>query len=237
MRTGSPLRSFAVVVAVCVMCAAVPAFAQSVPPQLTVAVGAPTPDLPANISAPAVAPPLPGACGSISQFATTNCQLTYHGITVYGTIDLGVAWQSHGTPFNGASVTGIEEFISKNGNRSLVSFAPNGLSNSNIGVKGYEEIVPGWAAIFDLQAGFDPYSLQLSNGPKSLMQNDGVALSRQTSNGDSSRAGQFYNGLGYAGISSPTFGTLTAGRQNSLTLDGVIAYDPLAASYAFSPLG
>ena len=55
--------------------------------------------------------------------------------------------------------------------------------------------------------------------------------------GNSSRAGQFYNGAGYAGISSTTFGTLTAGRVNSLTLDGVIAYDPMGASYAFSPIG
>ncbi len=41
----------------------------------------------------------------------------------------------------------------------------------------------------------------------------------------------------YAGVSSPTYGTLTFGRQNSLLLDGVIAYDPMGASYAFSPIG
>jgi predicted porin len=38
------------------------------------------------------------------------------------------------------------------------------------------------------------------------------------------------------GVSSP-YGTLTVFRQNSLTLDGVLAYDPMGGSYAFSPIG
>ena len=85
--------------------------------------------------------------------------------------------------------------------------------------------------------GFNPYSLRLADGPRSYIENNGVPLTAQTSNGDSSRAGQFYNGVGFAGLSSPTYGTLTFGRQNSLTLDGVLAYDPMGASYAFSPIG
>jgi predicted porin len=152
-------------------------------------------------------------------------------------VNAGVSWQSHGTPFNPSYGPGLEPLISSNLNRALWNIAPNGLSQSFIGIRGKEPFAPGWSFIFDLQAGFDPYSLQLANGPKSQLENNGVAAANQSSNGDSSRAGQFYNGVGYAGISSPTFGTLTVGRQNSLTLDGVIAYDPQAASYAFSLIG
>jgi hypothetical protein len=54
---------------------------------------------------------------------------------------------------------------------------------------------------------------------------------------DSSRAGQWFNGQGYVGVSSPTYGTLTVFRQNSLTLDAVFDYDPFSASYGFSPIG
>ena len=43
--------------------------------------------------------------------------------------------------------------------------------------------------------------------------------------------------MGYAGLSSPTYGTLTFGRQNSLELDGINAYDPMGGSYAFSVIG
>jgi predicted porin len=150
---------------------------------------------------------------------------------------MGVTWQSHGTPFNGTSVVGQEYLIQKNSNRAQWGLAPNALSQSNIGIKGNEPLGQGWAFVFDLQAGFDPYSLQFADGPHSVAQNAGVPPHRQNSNADSSRAGQFYNSVGYLGISSSTYGTLTVFRQNSLTLDGVLAYDPMGGSYAFSPIG
>ena len=64
-----------------------------------------------------------------------------------------------------------------------------------------------------------------------------VPLANQVSSADSSKDGQFFNTAAWGGVSSPTYGTLTYGRQNSLTLDGVIAYDPLAGSGAFSAIG
>jgi predicted porin len=193
-------------------------------------------DLPSTKPAPAP-PPILASCASPTDFITTNCPLTWYGITIYGNVDMGGGWQSHGTPFNRSIISGVEELVSKNSNHAQWLPVPGGLGQSTIGVKGKEELAPGWSFVFDLSLGFDPYSLTLANGPKSYFENNGVALTKQTSNGDSSRAGQFYNGVGYAGVSSTTFGTLTAGRVNSLTLDGVIAYDPMGASYAFSPIG
>jgi predicted porin len=194
-------------------------------------------DIMVTKAVPAKAPPPSAACGSLEDFVVTACPLSWYGITVYGTVDAGVTWQSHGTPFNGTSVIGQEYLISKNSNRALWGLAPNGLSQSNIGIKGNEPIAPGWAFVFDLQAGFDPFSLQFANGPGSVAQNAGMPLTSQNSNADSSRAGQFYNSLGYLGVSSTTYGTLTVFRQNTLTLDGVLAYDPMGGSYAFSPIG
>jgi predicted porin len=196
-------------------------------------------DIVATKAPPAVsakAPSQPPTCTSVEDFVVTACPLTWNGITVYGTIDGGVTWLSHGAPFNGTSAVGADYLIQKYSNRAQWSLAPNGLSNSNIGIKGNEPFAPGWAFVFDLQAGFDPYSLQLSNGPHSVVQNSGVPLTSQNSGADSSRAGQFYNSVGYLGVSSP-YGTLTVFRQNSLTLDAVFAYDPMGASYAFSPIG
>jgi predicted porin len=186
---------------------------------------------------PPAAVTAPAACGSLWDFIVTSCPLTWYGITIYGTVDTGVTWQSHGTPFNRTAHVGEEYLISKNSNRALWGLAPNALSQSVIGIKGNEEFAPGWAFVFDLEAGFDLYSLQLANGLGSVAQNAGVPLTSQNSNADSSRAGQFYNSVGYVGVSSPTYGTLTVFRQNSLTLDGVVAYDPMGGSYAFSPIG
>src|ERR1700730_7191550 len=178
----------------------------------------------------------PATCTSLEDFVVTGCPLSWSGITVYGTIDTGVSWRSHGAPFNGTSAVGVDYIIQKYSRGPRWDLGPNALSNSNIGIKGHEEFAPGWAFVFDLQAGFDPYSLHFSNGPHSEFQNIGVPLTSQDSYADSSRAGQFYNSVGYLGVSSP-YGTLTVFRQNTLTLDAVFAYDPMSASYAFSPIG
>src|SRR5271154_2357364 len=191
---------------------------------------------PPPAAAPASAAPL-APCDSLWDFVTTACPLTWYGITVYGTFDVGGGWLSHGTPFNGTSVVGQEYLVQKSSNRALWGLAPNGLSQSNIGVKGNEPIGAGWSFVFDVEAGFDPYSFQFANGPGSVAQNAGVPLTNQNTNADSSRAGQWYNSVGYVGVSSPTYGTLTVFRQNALTLDGVLAYDPMGGSYAFSPIG
>src|SRR5260370_16950395 len=114
------------------------------------------------------APPQPATCSSPEDFVATNCPLTWNGITVYGTIGGGVTWRSHGAPFNGTSAPGVDYLIQKYSRGQRWDLAPNGLSQSNIGIKGNEPLAAGWAFIFDLQAGFDPYSLHLPNTPHSV---------------------------------------------------------------------
>jgi len=101
------------------------------------------------------------------------------------------------------------------------SLAPNAMSQSGVGAKGTKPIGGDFSFVFDWRAGFIPTSFQLANGPGSLRSNIGVPLDQQTTNADSSKAGQWYNDVGYVGISSPSYGTLTLFRQNSLTLDGL----------------
>jgi predicted porin len=195
-------------------------------------------DLAPYTKAPAsTSPSATPSCSSVEQFFATDCPLSYYGITVYGTIDIGGGYETHGAPFNSHIVTGVEELVQKNSNRAGWYLTPNGLSQSNVGIKGNESIAPGLNFIFDLNFGFDPYSLRAANGPQSILDNNGLSAANQSSNADSSRAGQFYNSTGYAGLSSQKYGTLTVGRQNSLELDGVNAYDPMGGSYAFSVIG
>ena len=187
---------------------------------------------------PAVTPAAsPAPCGSLWDFVATACPLTWSGITVYGTVDVGGGYQSHGAPFSPIYTTGASYLIQKMNRTSMWGLAPNAMSQSNIGIKGNEPIGAGWSFIFDLEAGFDPYSLRFANGPGSQFSNTNVPLNQQNTNADSSRAGQWYNSVGYLGVSSPTYGTLTVFRQNALTMDGVLAYDPMGGSYAFSPIG
>lgn len=176
-------------------------------------------------------------CTDPWDFVATNCQLASHGITVYGTIDAGVGWQSHGAPFDPRSAVAASYLVQKQNRSPTWTLAPNALTNSTIGIKGTKSITEDVSAIFALDAGFDPYSLRFSNGPGSLAANAGIPQNQQTAFSDSSRAGQWFNGQGYVGLSSPTYGSLTVFRQNALTLDAVFDYDPFGASYAFSPIG
>ena len=183
-------------------------------------------DLPAYKAPPApdasAAPAAPAPCTNVPDFITTNCALAYYGVAVYGAIDMGVGYESHGAPFNSNIISGVTELVQKVSRPSGMWLqTPGGLTQSNIGIKGRETITPGLDFVFDLNFGFDPYSLTAANGPKSFLDTNGIPLAAQSSNADSSRAGQFYNSVGYAGVSSPTYGTLTFGRQNSLELDGV----------------
>jgi hypothetical protein len=160
--------------------------------------------------------------------------LTWHGITVYGMVDMGLTYQNHAAPLN--QDVGLAYLISKNSNRSYFGAAPNALSASVIGVKGDEELLPGLHGIFNLQTTFEPTSGKLFDGLGSIVQNNGLAATAQTTFADSSKDGQPLNTAAYAGLSSK-YGTLTYGRQNSLTLDGVLVYDPMGASGAFSLIG
>ncbi len=190
-----------------------------------------------NAMKAAPAPTPPPAAESSHSLLPDDGSLTYRGVTLYGTIDVGAAYQTHGAPLSDTAIFGVEYLIQKNSNKSIFSVAPNGLSQSKIGLKGTEELTDGLSAIFKLDTGFQPTSGELANGPGSVAQNNGVALNNQTTAGDSSRAGQDFNGEAWIGMKSAQYGTLTVGRQNSLMLDGVINYDPMGASYAFSVIG
>src|SRR4030081_3933052 len=187
-------------------------------------------------AAPAAAASAPKACTDPWSFIATDCALSWYGITVYGTGDVGVGCQPHGAPLDPRSAVGASYLIQKQNRSPRWSLSPNALSNSTIGIKGTEPIGGNFSVVFSLDAGFYPYFIRFSDGPGSIAANAGTAQIQQPAYSDSSRAGQWYNGQGFVGVSSPTYGTLTVFRQNSLTLDAVLDYDPFGASYAFSPI-
>jgi predicted porin len=163
--------------------------------------------------------------------------LTWNGITLYGVIDGGFAHQTHGATLSPDFYPGLEYMISKNSNKSIDSFAPNGLSQSKLGLKGTEPVGGEFSVVFNAEMGFEPQSGHLADALKALSNQDGVALANQKSGADGSRAGQFLNGQEYFGVDSKNYGTLTFGRQNSLLLDNINNYDPMGGSYAFSIIG
>jgi predicted porin len=168
--------------------------------------------------------------------------LTFHGITLYGIVDLGLQYQTHGAPISDYFPAGSADIVQKNSNHSVTGVTPSNLSQSRIGLQGNEPIVGDWSGVFKLETFFNPQSGDISDALKSLAQNNGrplgtqAAPGSQTTNLDSSIAGQTFQ-QAFAGISSKTFGTLTFGRQNTVLADGIAKYDPNFASQAFSLIG
>jgi hypothetical protein len=94
--------------------------------------------IPTTASATAASAPKP--CTGLWDFIATNCQLTWQGITVYGTLDMGGGWQSDGASFDPRSTSGASYKIRKMNRSPLWGLAPNALSLSTIGIKGAEPI-------------------------------------------------------------------------------------------------
>ena len=145
---------------------------------------------------------------------TDDGSLTWHGITIYGTYDVGVGWVSHGLPENGYNYEG-ESLVNRNGNHSQFLIAPNNLSQTGLGIRGKEELAPGWFAVFNASTGINPQSGQLANLAATNTADIGLPRSRYTFAGDGARAGQAFNDELYVGISSIQFGTLTAGLASA----------------------
>ncbi len=152
---------------------------------------------------------------------------------------MGYAFTSNGVPVSGSFYTGADYTIfgSRFASRPVSTITNNALEQSKIGLKIQENLFDGWAAIGRLETGFNPLSGEISDACASLLRNSGKTYAQFNTNGDGSRCGQAFNGAAYAGVTHPLYGALTAGRQNSLVLDGMGAYDPMALSYAFSILG
>jgi predicted porin len=178
----------------------------------------------------------PMGCASARDFLLSDCSLTWRGITLYGAYDVGVGWVTHGLPENGFNYEG-ESLVNRNGNHSRFLVAPNNLSQTQIGLRGKEQFLPGWSVVFNASTGFNPQSGNLANLGASNTINAGLPRDRYTFAGDGARAGQAFNDELYGGFSSAVFGTLTFGRQRSLGVDAMLAYDPAGGAYSFSFIG
>ena len=115
-------------------------------------------------------------CTSAHEFATADCALTWHGITVYGAYDAGFGWVSHGLPENGSNYEG-ETLVNRNGYQHRFLLAPDNLSQTGLGIRGKEEFVHGWSIVFNASTGIDPQSGLLANASATQTIDNGLPRS------------------------------------------------------------
>jgi predicted porin len=167
---------------------------------------------------------------------TDEDALTWHGITLYGVIDLGLQYDTHSAPFSSYRPAASGNIVRQNDSQSVTGITPSNMGQSRVGLHGVEALNDEWSAVFQIETFFNPQSGEIADSLKSLAVNNGRALAKQSIGVDGSSAGQAFQ-TGYAGLSSARYGTLTFGRQVTLLSEGTIKYDPNYNATAFGLLG
>ncbi len=167
---------------------------------------------------------------------TGDDSLTWHGITLYGVIDIGVQYDTHSAPFTPYRPSASGNIVRQNSRGSVTGLTPSNMGQSRVGLHGIEALNADWAAVFQIETFFNPQSGEIADSLKSLTVNNGRSLATQSVGVDGSSAGQAFQ-TAWVGLKSARFGTLTFGRQVTLLLEGTIKYDPNYNASAFGLLG
>ncbi len=167
---------------------------------------------------------------------TGDDSLTWHGITLYGVIDIGIQYDTHSAPFTPYRPSASGHIVRQNSRASVTGLTPSNMGQSRVGLQGTEALNEDWSAVFQIETFFNPQSGEIADSLKSLAVNNGRSPATQTVGVDGSSAGQAFQ-TAWIGVKSARFGTLTFGRQTTLLLDGTIQYDPNYNATAFGLLG
>ena len=148
---------------------------------------------------------------------TGDDSLTWHGITLYGVIDIGTAIRHPQRTVHPLPSGGQRQHRAPEQRRSVIGLTPSNMGQSRVGLQGIEPLIDDWSAIFQMESFFNPQSGEIADSLKSLAVNNGERLTAQSVGVDGSSAGQAFQ-TAWVGLKSGRFGTLTFGRQITLDL-------------------
>jgi predicted porin len=167
---------------------------------------------------------------------TGEDSLTWQGISLYGVIDIGVQYDTHGAPFTPYRPSASGNIVRQNSSGSVIGLTPSNMGQSRVGLQGVEGLSDEISAVFQIETFFNPQSGEIADSLKSLTVNNGRSLTTQSVGVDGSSAGQAFQ-TAWVGIKSERFGSITFGRQVTLLMEGTIKYDPNYNATAFGLLG
>jgi predicted porin len=167
---------------------------------------------------------------------TGDDSLTWYGITLYGVIDIGLQYETHGAPLSDYRPAASGNIVQKNSRESIFGATPSNMGQSRVGLQGDEPLYGDLSAVFQVETFFNPQSGEIADSLKSLTVNNGKTLANQSNGLDGSSAGQAFQ-TAYVGLKWARFGQVTVGRQVTLVSEGTIKYDPNYDSTAFGLLG
>jgi hypothetical protein len=75
--------------------------------------------------------------------------LTWHGVTLYGVVDIGLQYETHGAPFSDFHPAGSANIVQKNSRQSVLGATPSNMGQSRIGLQGIKPLAGEWSAVWD----------------------------------------------------------------------------------------
>ena len=114
---------------------------------------------------------------------------TWHGITLYGVIDIGLQYDTHSAPFTPYRPAASGNIVRQNDSQSVTGLTPSNMGQSRVGLQGIEPLNQEWSAVFQVETFFNPQSGEIADSLKSLAVNNGRALAKQSIGVDGSSAG------------------------------------------------
>jgi len=84
--------------------------------------------------------------------------LTWHGITLYGVIDIGLQFDTHSAPFTPYRPSASGNIVRQNSHQSVIGLTPSNMGQSRVGLQGIEPLNEDWSAVFQVETLFNPQS-------------------------------------------------------------------------------
>src|ERR1700693_3244792 len=111
---------------------------------------------------------------------TGDDSLTWHGITLYGVVDIGFQYDTHSAPFTPYRPAASGNIVRQNSSQSVTGLTPSNMGQSRVGLQGIEALNGDWSAVFQAETFFNPQSGQIADSLQSLAVNNGRTLATQT---------------------------------------------------------
>src|ERR1700693_6066638 len=75
---------------------------------------------------------------------TGDDSLTWHGITLYGVVDIGLQYDTHSAPFTPYRPSASGNIVRQNGRQSVTGLTPSNMGQSRVGLQGIEGLNEDW---------------------------------------------------------------------------------------------
>ena len=87
---------------------------------------------------------------------------SWHGITLYGVVDIGLQFDTHSAAFTPYRPSASGNIVRPNGAHSVTGLTPSNMGQSRVGLQGTEALNEDLSAVFQVETFFNPQSGEIA---------------------------------------------------------------------------